>query len=170
MEAFPDPSSLHRNRITLSFPLPRRWDFCLTNGETEAQRLTYSTWACLALKLMLVPEIGLLWGAEDPGQFSYRKGCSQCPLGPREPLEALEVKGENVWCIRRGHTWGEFLGGSEGKASACKAGDLYSISRLGRSPGEGNRNPLQYSCLENPMDRGAWCRLQSMGSQRVEHD
>ena len=41
-------------------------------------------------------------------------------------------------------------------ASACHAGDLGSIPGLGRSPGEGNGNPLQYSCLENPMDRGAW--------------
>ena len=49
-----------------------------------------------------------------------------------------------------------FPGGSEVKASACNAGDLGSISRLGRSPGEGNGNPLQYSCLENPMDGGAW--------------
>ena len=40
--------------------------------------------------------------------------------------------------------------------SACNAGDLGSIPGLGRSPGEGNGNPLQYSCLENPMDKGAW--------------
>ena len=40
--------------------------------------------------------------------------------------------------------------------SACNAGDLDSIPGSGRSPGEGNGNPLQYSCLENPMDRGAW--------------
>ena len=40
--------------------------------------------------------------------------------------------------------------------SACNAGDLGSIPGSGRSPGEGNDNPLQYSCLENPMDRGAW--------------
>ena len=49
-----------------------------------------------------------------------------------------------------------FPGGSEDKASACNAGDLGLIPRLGRSPGEGNGNPLQYSCLENPMDQGAW--------------
>ena len=47
-------------------------------------------------------------------------------------------------------------GGSEGKASACNAGDLGSIPGSGRSLGEGNGNPLQYSCLENPMDREAW--------------
>ena len=51
--------------------------------------------------------------------------------------------------------WG-FPDGSEVKASACNAGDLGLIPGSGRSPGEGNGNPLQYSCLENPMDRGAW--------------
>ena len=49
-----------------------------------------------------------------------------------------------------------FPGGSDGKASACSVGDLGSIPGLGRSPGEGNGNPLQYSCLENSMDGGAW--------------
>ena len=49
-----------------------------------------------------------------------------------------------------------FPGGSDGKESACNAGDPGSVLGLGRSPGEGNGNPLQYSCLENPMDRGAW--------------
>ena len=49
-------------------------------------------------------------------------------------------------------------------------GDLGSIPGSGRFPGEGNGNPLQYSCLENPVDGGAWCRLLSMGSQRVGHD
>ena len=50
--------------------------------------------------------------------------------------------------------WG-FPGGSDGKASACNAGDLGSTPGSGRSPGEGNGNPLQHSCLENPMDGGA---------------
>ena len=49
-----------------------------------------------------------------------------------------------------------FSGGSDGKASACNTGDLGSVPGSGRSPGEGNSNPLQYSCLENPMDGGAW--------------
>ena len=47
-------------------------------------------------------------------------------------------------------------GGSDGKASACNVGDPALIPELGRSPGEGNGNPLQYSCLENPMNGGAW--------------
>ena len=49
-----------------------------------------------------------------------------------------------------------FLGGSDGKESACNAGNTGSIPESGRSPGEGNGYPLQYSCLENSMDRGAW--------------
>ena len=49
-----------------------------------------------------------------------------------------------------------FPGGSEVKVSACNAGDVGSIPGSGRSPGEGNVSPLQYSCLENPMDGGAW--------------
>ena len=49
-----------------------------------------------------------------------------------------------------------FPGGSEVKASACNEEDLGSIPGLGRSPGEGNGNPLQYSCLGNSMDRGTW--------------
>ena len=56
-------------------------------------------------------------------------------------------------------------GGSDGKESACKAGDLDSTPGLRRSSGEGNGYPLQYSCLENLMDRG-WLAI--MGSQRAE--
>ena len=62
-----------------------------------------------------------------------------------------------------------FPGGSDGEVSACNMGDPGSIPGSGRSPEEGNGNPLQYSCLENPrtVEPG---RLQSMGSQRVGHD
>ena len=62
-----------------------------------------------------------------------------------------------------------FPGGAEVKASACNVGDLGSIPGLGRSLGEGNGNPLQYSCLENPMDGGAWWAIVH-GLQRVRHD
>ena len=58
--------------------------------------------------------------------------------------------------VGRGYPLGGFPHSLVGKESACNAGDLDSISGLGKSPGEGNGNPLQYSCLENPMDRGAW--------------
>ena len=59
-----------------------------------------------------------------------------------------------------------------GKESTCNAGekgDVGSIRGLGRAPGGGHGNPLQYSCLENPTDRGA-CGLQPMGSHRVGHN
>ena len=50
----------------------------------------------------------------------------------------------------------DFFGGSNGKETACNAGDPGSSPGLGRSPGEGNGNTLQYSCLENSVDRGIW--------------
>ena len=56
-----------------------------------------------------------------------------------------------------------------GKESACNAGDMVSTPGSGRSLGEGNGSPLQYSCLENPMDRGAW-RATVHGVTRVGHD
>ena len=62
-----------------------------------------------------------------------------------------------------------FPGGSQVKASASNAGDLGSTPGSGRSPGEGNGNPLQYSCLENPMDGGAWWATVH-GAKRVGHD
>ena len=49
-----------------------------------------------------------------------------------------------------------FPDGSDGKESACSAGDMSSTHGSGRCPGEGNGNPLKYSCLQNPMDREAW--------------
>ena len=61
-----------------------------------------------------------------------------------------------------------FPGGTEVKVSASNMGDLGSIPGSGRCPGEGNGNPLQCSCLENPMDGGVWCRLQPTG--RKESD
>ena len=63
---------------------------------------------------------------------------------------------------------GGFPGGSDDKASACNAGDLGFIPGSGRSPGEGDGSPLQYSCLENPMDRGVWwATVQGVTKSRV---
>ena len=69
-----------------------------------------------------------------------------------------------MWCLSSPVG---FPGGSDSKESASNAGDLGSIPGLGRYTGEGNGNPLQCSCLENSMDRGAW---QTMGLQRVRYD
>ena len=67
-----------------------------------------------------------------------------------------------LWLQPKGSVLQQTLGpegfphSSVGKSSACSTGDLSSIPGLGRSLGKGNGNPFQYSCLENPMDRGAW--------------
>ena len=66
--------------------------------------------------------------------------------------------------------YSQYPGGSESKESACNVRNPGSIPGSGRSLGEGNGYPLQYSCLENSMDRGAWWAIQSRGSQRVGHD
>ena len=70
-----------------------------------------------------------------------------------------------------------FPGGSDGKESACNAGDLGLITGLGRSPGGGHGNPLQYSCLENLMDRGDWwatvhgvTKSQTQLSDQAQHE
>ena len=63
-----------------------------------------------------------------------------------------------------------FPGGSDSKESACNAQDPGSIPGLGRSPGEGNGYPLQYSCLENSMDRGAWWATVHGVTKRVRYD
>ena len=78
-------------------------------------------------------------------------GTHVCP-GSRD-LIAAQVRelGGNKWSFLF-LLFGGFPGGSDGKASACNVGDLGSIPGLGRSPGEGNGKPLQYSCLENSMD------------------
>ena len=69
------------------------------------------------------------------------------------------------------HASKDFPGGSDGKASAYNAGDLGSIPGSGRSPGEGNGNPLQYSCLENPMDGGAWwATVHGLAKSRIQRE
>ena len=102
------------------------------------------------------------------------------PLAVQGTLRSLlqydSSKATVLWCsaffmVQLSHpymTTGKTI--ADGKVSVCHVRDLGSIPGLGRFSGEGNGNPLQYSCLENPMDGGAWCRLLSMGLQRVRHD
>ena len=84
------------------------------------------------------------------------------PLNTYSQSQGEDRAGEHGWVprlINSDRKIGQAIGlpgGSDGKESACNAGDLGSIPGLGRSSGEGNSNPLQYSCLENPIDRGAW--------------
>ena len=77
--------------------------------------------------------------------------CRRCRRGEFDPWV-----GKLPWRRKQQPTLVFFPGSSDGKASACNVGDLGSIPGLERSPGEGNGNPLQFSCLENHMDRGAW--------------
>ena len=64
--------------------------------------------------------------------------------------------GMNLVISKSSNSFQDFPGGSDGKVSAYNVGDPGSIPGLGRSSGEGNGNPLQWFCLENPMDEGAW--------------
>ena len=68
----------------------------------------------------------------------------------------LEFNSNYLWGGLENEFSGGFPGGSDGKESTCSTGDPSLIPGLGRSPGEGNGYPLQYSCLENSMDREAW--------------
>ena len=81
-------------------------------------------------------------------------------------------KPEGQWGIGRlglTHTR-YFSGGADGKESACNTGDLGSVPGLGRSPGGGHGDPLQYSCLENPHGQRSLVGCSPLGSQRVRHD
>ena len=83
--------------------------------------------------------------------FDSGRLAPSCPLGH---LTMSRDSSELPWC-------------SDGRKSACNVEDLGSIPGLGRAPGEGHGNPLQYSCLENSMDRGAW---QAIVQGRKESD
>jgi len=73
-----------------------------------------------------------------------------------QPINIMQIESESVAVkVKYSQTLGTYKYGSDSKESACNAGDLGLIPGLGRSPGEGNSNPLQYSCLENFMDRGS---------------
>ena len=101
-----------------------------------------------------------MWGAHLEGFPKTAGGWDRndAITGIRATDESDHNQGIMVWWwekIKVCLLWG-LPGGSNGKESACNAGDPGSISGLGRSPGEWNGNPLQYSCRENSMDRGAW--------------
>ena len=92
-------------------------------------------------------------------QESSRKTCTSGLVTTPKPLIVWITANCRKFWKRLDYqtTWSAFFpGGSDSKASVYNAGDRGSIPGSGRSPGEGNGNPLQYYCLENPMDRGAW--------------
>ena len=71
-------------------------------------------------------------------------------------------------CGARKHGFESQPGGSDGKESAYSEGDLGSIPKTGRSPGEGNGKPLQYYCLENSTDRGVWWGVHGVAKSRTQ--
>ena len=98
------------------------------------------------------PGINSVWQHVESSGGAYRSSMKPIlkPACPGRVSEASES--EEVFDVgQRG-----FPGGSDGKESVCNARDLGSVLKLGKSLGEGNGYPLQSSCLENPMDRGAW--------------
>ena len=86
------------------------------------------------------------------------------PVNPCSSPEPMDKTYESV-----NSDYFHFPGGSDGKASVYNVGDPGSIPGSGRSPGEGNGNPLQYSCLENPKDRRAWWATVH-GLHKARHD
>ena len=124
---------------------------------------------CLLRNLFAGPEATLRTGHGTTDWFQIGKGVHQgCILssclinlyeeyivrnaGLDETQTGIKIARKNISNLRYAE---DFPGGSDGKVSAYNVGDLGSIPGSGRSSGEGNGNPLQYSCLENPIDRGA---------------
>ena len=118
--------------------------------------------ACHAGDTGLIPGTGRSpgEGSGNPLQCSCLESTTDrgaCRTSTRKESDMTEQLNNNsTFHYSKLHLLLGFSGGSEGKVSACNVGDLGLIPGLGRSSGEGNGNPLQYSCLENPMDREAW--------------
>ena len=131
---------------------PPLWD-----GDSSAHSSRLTEAAGLGNKLNLPmketsgdPESRLL-PSRNPGSPK----CLLCVRHKPPVIPILRWGGVSIFNHRPGDSM-DFPGGSDGKESACHTGDLSSIPGSGRSPGEENGNPLQFSCLENSMDREAW--------------
>ena len=110
---------------------------------------------CLPMQEMQVPSLGQKDPLEEEISWYYcRKNPRTEEPGGLQSMGSQRVR-HNSTKMNTGNLRG-FPGGSDGKEPACNAGDPDLIPGLGRSPGEGNGYPLQYSCLKSPIDRGAW--------------
>ena len=98
----------------------------------------------------IIPAAVKAWSTDQ--QWHHQRTCWKCRLSGPTPDQLIQTR----HLVRSPGDSATYPGGSDGKESACNAGDLGSIPGSGRSPGEGNGSPLQYCCLENPVDRGAW--------------
>ena len=92
---------------------------------------------------------------EESGKVGLKLNIQKTKIMASGPITSWQIVGETVETVSD-FIFGGFPGGSEVKVSASNLGDPGSIPGSGRSLGEGNGNPLQYSCLENPMDGEAW--------------
>ena len=107
-----------------------------------------------------LPPVQETWAQSWVGKIPWRGKYSSIPAWripwTEEPSSLHSPWGHKDSDTTERLTSWDFPGGSDGRQSACDAGDEGSISESGRSPGEGSGYPLQYSCLENSVDRGAW--------------
>ena len=132
LQATKTPARTEQNSARL-----RLWDQALRHG------------AQLAL---WVPFCQVRFPISYPGGSQVRHFFFPRPISGQTPRIVKRLYQESLQFVM---TW-SFLGGSNGKESARDVGDLGSIPGSGRSPGEGHGSPLQYFCLENPINRGAW--------------
>ena len=161
-----------RTEVSVYEQLGGRVGFHSQERKPEWRNNILPLWCFLSLQAGVAYETGillfrLLWIISNPSTGLLAHICLQHGLIPTQRLETNShmVSGRAMKKIlhavrvylcssKPGHS--SFPGGWDGKVSARNVGDLGSIPGLGRSPGEGNSNPLAYSCLEKPMDRGAW--------------
>ena len=128
---------------------PRRW---FQKSVSARPMMSFELWKLPKRGFVLMPLFSVPGSRNWESMLSHSWSHSKnmwCAL--TMPHSVLQI--HNHLLLYR--PWG-FPGSSAGKKSACNVGDLGLIPGLGRSPGEGQDNPLQYSCLENPMNRGAW--------------
>ena len=118
------------------------------------RRTALSGWPWRRFPARRAPPAGCVHRPGGAGKVRGAEKEPACRQGGHIKMPGAQLLTQSRYNL--GGTRSIFPGGSEGKASACNGGDLGSIPGLGGSPGEGNGYPLQYSCLENPTDGGAW--------------
>ena len=147
-------NSLNSKALSYNLDVPKIVEYCQAHMKSLARKWETKTKRKVCASCAKAPtELKWPWFAHNKKIKHNRWNC----CGPLKLFFTLTLYSKG------------FPSGTDGKESACNAGDLSSILGMGRSPGEGNDNPLQYSCLENSMGREVWQAI-VQGSQRVRHD